>query len=263
MPTPHDLHVEVIGEGPPVLLVHSSGLSGRQWSRLAGRLSQQGFRVILPDLHGHGASPAWPAPTPLSYREDVVALASILRAEAPVHVVGHSYGGLIALLAALEAPDAVRSMTLFDPVAFGVLHARRDAAAHAELKSVALPWGSSEEDHERWLCTFVDYWGGRGAWASLKEQVRAEFRRVGWAIHQGVTTLVKDNTPASAYAELPFRFTFITGEHSPLAARTVVERLAKTIPGAKLHQVEGAGHMAPLSHAEKVNAHVLEAVSIR
>jgi pimeloyl-ACP methyl ester carboxylesterase len=78
-----------------------------------------------------------------------------------------------------------------------------------------------------------------------------------------VTSLLKDTTPVSAYSELPFPFTLMTGERSPLAARTVVERLAKAIPGAKLHRIEGAGHMAPLSHAEKVNAHVLEAVSIR
>jgi pimeloyl-ACP methyl ester carboxylesterase len=256
------LHVEIIGDGPPVVLLHSSGLSGRQWNRLSTTLSQNGFRVIVPDLHGHGKSPTWPEPTPFSYLEDVAALVPVLKSHGPAHVVGHSYGGLLALLAALKASEAIRSMTLFDPVAFGVLEPR-DVAAHAELAAVPVDWGSTEGEHERWLQAFVDYWGGAGAWASLRPDARAEFIRVGWVVHQGVTTLMTDATPLEAYIQLAFPFTFLTGERSPLAARTVVKRLSNAIPGAKLITVPEAGHMAPLSHADVVNKHVLEAVLVR
>jgi pimeloyl-ACP methyl ester carboxylesterase len=53
------LHVDDLGVGDAVRLLHSSGLSGRQWRR------------IVPDLTGHGQSPPWPAPTPFSFRTDV------------------------------------------------------------------------------------------------------------------------------------------------------------------------------------------------
>src|SRR5579864_6257970 len=102
-----DRHVEDTVEGaPPTVLVHSSGLSGRQWSRLAPALAKRGARVIVPYLTGHGKS----APGPFSFRTDVALVADLLRSLGSAHVVGHSYGGLIALHAALAEPRLVRSL---------------------------------------------------------------------------------------------------------------------------------------------------------
>jgi pimeloyl-ACP methyl ester carboxylesterase len=84
---------------------------------------------------------------------------------------------------------------------------------------------------------------------------------VGWVIQQGVTTLMTDKTPASAYDVFQFPVTLMTGEQSPIAARTVVDRLVRTIPGAKRVEIPGAGHMAPLAQTDKVNPVVLAAVA--
>lgn len=258
---PSRLHVEITGDGPPVILVHSSGLSGRQWRRLASLLVKRGFRAIVPDLTGHGSSPPLPEPAPFSYVADVEALVALLETYAPVHLVGHSYGGLIAILAAVRAPKALLSLTLFDPVAFAVLDRPEDGTALLELGSVASPWGTSERDHEAWLQAFVEYWGGEGAWLALREEARAEFRRVGWAVQQGVSTLVDDRTPNDAYRAITCPVTVMTGELSPLAARSVVMRLAETLPQARIVSVPGAGHMAPLSHGDLVNQAIVETIT--
>src|SRR5689334_4946961 len=92
------LHVERTGAGPSVLLVHSSGLSGRQWKRLERDLVRRGAAAIVPDLSGHGRSPSWPEPEPFSFHVDVDAIAALIGDEREeVHVVGHSYGGFVAL----------------------------------------------------------------------------------------------------------------------------------------------------------------------
>ncbi len=251
------LYVDTSGEGPPVVMLHSSGLSGRQWQRLASALTARGFRAVAPDFTGHGRSAPWPEPTPFSYLGDVAAIADLLRAEGPVHLVGHSYGGFIAALAALAAPGTVRTMTLSDPVSFGVLDADRDASAKAELRAVDVRWGTSQAEHDSWLSAFVDYWGGNGAWLALREDARAEFRRVGWVVHEAVTTLVGDATSASAYELFPSSVTLITGERSPLAARTVVKRLGEAFTDVKVVTVPGVGHMGPMTHADRVNDIVL------
>jgi pimeloyl-ACP methyl ester carboxylesterase len=255
------LHIETVGEGVPVHLLHSSGLSGRQWKRLAGRLAGEGFSAIVPDLTGHGASPPWLEPVPFSYRDDVDLFVETLKAGPPVHVVGHSYGGLVAILAALEVPDAVRSLVLFEPVAMGVLDALADADAKASLEKIEVPWGTSPDDHEGWLRAFVDYWGGTGAWDALREEARAEFRRVGWVVKEEVTTLGSDRTPRSAYGIIRCPVTLLTGELSPLAAGRVVTHLAAALPNAHVITLPGAGHMAPLAQAATVNDLIVAALS--
>jgi len=247
------LHVETFGQGVPAYLLHSSGLSGRQWKRLAKRLAAAGFAAIVPDLTGHGASPAWPEPTPFSYRDDVDLFVRTLKASPPAHVVGHSYGGLIAILAALEVPEAVLSLVLFEPVAMGILDPVADADAKVSLTKIEVPWGSSAPEHEGWLRAFVEYWGGEGGWDVLREEARAEFRRVGWVVREEVTTLGKDATPSSAYGVLTCPVTLMTGALSPLAAGRVVARLGKALPNARVVVLPGVGHMGPLTHADAVN----------
>jgi len=236
------------------ILLHSSGLSSRQWQYLAGVLEARGERAIVPDLIGHGREPAWQEPEPFSFRADVARVAELLEREGPVHLGGHSYGGLVALQAALAAPSQVRSLWLYDPVAFGTLDAADDADALAELASIELDWSAGAE---LWLTTFVDYWGGAGAWAALREPLRAEFRRVGWVVEEGVRTLMSDRTPAAAYRAIAAPFRLATGEHSPIAARRVVERLAATVADATTATIAGAGHMGPMTHAERVAAFFL------
>jgi pimeloyl-ACP methyl ester carboxylesterase len=178
-------------------------------------------------------------------------------------VVGHSYGGLVVAKAALAAPGRVRSLALYDPVVFGVLDGARDSEARDEIDRVPVPWEATPEGRDRWLSRFVDYWGGHGAWAALREEARAEFRRVAWVVYQGVVSLVRDQTPASAYAALGVPVLLMTGEHTPLAARRVIERLGESFADFRTVIVPGAGHMGPMTHADVVAGAIAGFVSER
>jgi pimeloyl-ACP methyl ester carboxylesterase len=251
------LYIEETGAGDSAVLLHSHGLSGSQWRKLTPDLVAHGFRVLAVDLTGQGRSEPWPEPKPFSYTIDVERVGEIVRTVQPAHLVGHSYGGFVALHVARALPGSVRTLSLFDPVAFNVLDADHDRDARAILAALDLSWHPEPDQRDRWLRTFVDFWGGTGAWSMLRDEVRDEFRRVAWVIREGVRTLAEDQTPLAAFSSLDVPTLLMTGERSPLPARKVIDRLANAMPDARHAVIPGAGHLGPVTHAGEVNAHII------
>ncbi|MFJ6124184.1 alpha/beta fold hydrolase [Streptomyces griseoviridis] len=99
---------------PTILLVHGWGGDGREWSPHAEALAER-FRVVVPDLRGHGRSTV-PAQgnTPTEMADDLAVLTRDLAA-GPVIAVGHSMGGQVVNLLAVRHPHAVRSVVALDP----------------------------------------------------------------------------------------------------------------------------------------------------
>jgi len=102
-------HFESCGRGDPVLLIHGLGSSSRDWENQTGVLTER-YRVIIPDLRGHGESDKPPGPYSIPlFAGDLVSLLRSLDI-APIHVVGLSLGGFVAFQLAVEHPDLVRSL---------------------------------------------------------------------------------------------------------------------------------------------------------
>src|SRR5205807_7206796 len=127
------VHVETVGSGPRVVLVHGSVGSG--WSTWwAQRPLAERFTLVVPDRPG---TPPNPPVERVDFEEQAPLVAGLL--EHGAHLVGHSYGGVISLYAAALRPDAVRSLTVIEPPAFGIAD---DVPAVAALMAELAPlWG--------------------------------------------------------------------------------------------------------------------------
>ena len=99
------------GEGPPLVLVHGLGGAASNWTELAPLLRER-YRLLVPDLPGHGASTALPAVSGMEPFADRVALVAEREGMLPAPVVGHSLGGLVVLRLALRRPEAVDAVVL-------------------------------------------------------------------------------------------------------------------------------------------------------
>lgn len=111
--TLRERHWGAASSRPTVLLVHATGDTSADWAQVAQALAADRL-VVAVDLRGHGESP-WPGSYALTdLADDVVAAAERLATLAPVDVVAHSLGGLIACLLAARRPDLVRRLVLED-----------------------------------------------------------------------------------------------------------------------------------------------------
>jgi pimeloyl-ACP methyl ester carboxylesterase len=234
-------------------LIHSGGFTSRQWRKL-GELLAPHHRVLAPDLLGYGPR-RWPAGKPFHFREDVAMLAELL--DEPAHVVGHSYGGLLALQLALARPDAVRRIAVYEPVAFGLLDEPEDAAAREAIGQLRDYRPDEAGVDEAWLESFVDWWQGAGAWRALGEATRRAFRDVGWKLSQEVASLSVDRTDRARYATITAPALILGGERTQPAELHVVRKLARTLPHATLQLFPDLGHMGPITHASAVNAAIV------
>lgn len=246
---------------PPVVLLHSGGMSGKQWRRAVSELRSD-WRVIVLDGLGMGQSPPWPQERPFHFQQDVRQLSALLdRLHAPAHLVGHSYGGLLALSVARTRP--VASVAAYEPAAFGALAEAGDPSFQEVF--------ALSEDHrvrargpgwsEGWMRSFVDYWNSKGAWDCLADSARAEYLRIHHKLEREVETLLTDRTAAAAYGVYDSPTLLMLGERSPRPARQVVLRLHHALPNAALEIVAGAGHLGPLTHARKIVARLREHLS--
>lgn len=240
----------------PVLLLHSGGLTSRQWRKLGEQLAPQ-HRVLAPDLLGYGPD-RWPAGKPFHFRDDLAMLSDLL--DEPAHLVGHSYGGLLALQLALVRPAAALSIAVYEPVAFGILDQPGDAAAHDAIRQLVT---YRPEAPEAWLESFIDWWQGDGAWRALPAVTKQSFIDVSWKLSQEVESLTADRTGRAHYATITAPTLILAGQSTHPSELRVVHQLARTLPHATLQVFADMGHMGPITHAAQVNAAIAAFIESR
>lgn len=248
------------GEGTGVLLVHGTGLTSRYWSPLASMLGER-FRAMTVDLLGYGETSPWDGGDAFHFHADRdVVIAALEHAGERAHVVGHSYGGLLALQAALHRPELVRSLSLYEPVAFGVLHSADHRAGLEDLSLggrgetlMALATGGDEA----WLRTFVDYWNGPGAFDNMTPLARAALVATGRKAFLEVRSNLMDRTTHEQYAKIAAPTLLLCGADSPIAARATVDILGASMPNVERKVIEGAGHLGPFTHGDVVGRAIL------
>ena len=245
------------GAGPGVVCLHSNASSSSQWRALMERLAQR-HRVLAPDTHGAGKGPAWPEDRPLALADEVSLLEPIFaRAGAPFSLVGHSYGGAVALVAALRQPQRLNALVLYEPTLFALVDAAfappndadgiRDAVERA---AAALAVGDRDTAAEH----FIDFWMGAGAWRATPTAQRGAIAAAIVHVRGWGRALFGEPTPLRAFAALTMPVLLMVGEDSPASALAVARLLTQTLPNLETVAFNGLGHMGPVTHPDVVNA---------
>lgn len=228
----------------PALALHCMMGSSSYWApiaeRLDGRIDLQGF-----DMPGHGRSGAWiEQPDGPDYHTAVTRIAASF-IDRPLDLIGHSMGATVALRIAVAAPDAVRSLTLIEPVLFAAapdpVQARLDQAM-CDL----LAQGRAEEAAR----IFIAVWG-----AQPFDDMPAAARDL--MVHQIGLVAATDETLSRDRADIlrdgglesiDAPVMIVLGDRSPPLVHAIAKALAHRLPDVGRATVPGAGHMVPLTH---------------
>ena len=249
-------HYREIGSGPTVVCLHSSASSSLQWCQLGQELSDR-FRVVAVDLYGYGESPRWNGDRAHNLDDEVALIEPLLRrAGEPVHLVGHSYGGAVALRVALRHPEQVCSLTVYEPVAFSLL--REAGVEHAAAREVcalrnAIDAQLAQGNPEAAARGFVDYWSGAGSFDQLTSERRARIAVVMHKVRQDFDALYGDSVPLAAYRQIQVPVLYLHGAASPRSTRHIAALLGLGMRQADVRILDGVGHMGPVTQPERVN----------
>lgn len=238
-----------------VLAVHCSLAHSGAWRALVAAMEDE-ITLTGFDMYSHGRSPDWDGLGNFQ-TANVEAGLRLLEAErAPVDLVGHSFGATVALRMAKARPDLVKSLTLIEPVLFAVARAEAPEA-QAALEAEEAPFGVfyAAGDLENATRFFNRMWGtGAPKWQDLPEQTRAAMVRAMEVVPASYDTLYLDDIGLLAPGSLDsvaMPVLLLSGAESQPVMPLINAGLARRLKHAKAQVVAGAGHMLPLTHAEK------------
>jgi pimeloyl-ACP methyl ester carboxylesterase len=223
------------GSGPPLVLVHGSTSESSTWLPSAGLLGER-VSIVAVERRGRGESGDGAAYSLEAEAQDLAAILDALGE--PAHVLGHSFGGLVALEGALLRPDAIRTLVLYEPPLGGgvelELVERLEALLAADERDRALETvyaevaGMSAEEIDRLRGS--DLWERRRA---AVPTVPREFRAAR-----------AYRLDAARFAGLDVAAVLLVGTESPAWMREAAHGLVAALPRARVVELAGQGHVA-------------------
>lgn len=233
------LHYDAEGSGPVIILLHPVGLRGAFWKPVVDLLSGR-FRLIYPDLRGHGRSDAPEGPFSLQdMAEDIV---DLIRAECalPAIVCGCSLGGMLAQSIAISHSDLVKGLVVASAGFRRDAESRMAVLARAAQARAGMS-GIADSTIERWFTDEVEQ-----SDPTMVGAVRAWLLADDASVHAYCWEAMADldNEGQLPNISVPTCAIAATGDQS-VAPATLKDFISR-IPGARYREIEGAGHLSPL-----------------
>lgn len=243
------------GSGQPIILIHSSVSTNRQWRALSETLKNH-CRVLAVNLFGYGKTTPWPGTSQQSlYAQAQLVVALCEEVGSPVRLVGHSFGGSVAMKAAKLLGPAVERLVLLEPNPFFLLKQNGRIRAFLETRDLRdhVKCFGSLGDWFRVAERFADYWLGDGAWRNMPEKRRVAFLESLPPIFHEWDAVMNEETTLEDWMTLTADTLVVSDAATRPPIREIVDLLAAACPHWTFRQIPYGGHMAPLTHPEIVN----------
>jgi pimeloyl-ACP methyl ester carboxylesterase len=236
------------GGGPCVILLHSSAAGNRQWRSTVEALQSE-YHVIAINLFGYGQTSHWPSDREQNLADQGELVQPFIeRARSEVALVGHSFGGAVAMTVALHRPDKVSRLVLLEPIPFCLLDEEGRVDAYAgilRLRDTVKRCGGLGDWKKAAAC-FADYWNGEGTWAAMSiERQKTFVSSMPPNLHEWDAVLGR--TARQNWSNIQARTLVAWTRDTKRPIREIVEVLRKRVPHWQYQNLNEGGHMFPLT----------------
>jgi pimeloyl-ACP methyl ester carboxylesterase len=244
---------EESGSGPAIVLVPGSCSTGAAWRPVIAGWRDQ-FRTVTTSLLGYGGTEERRTATDTSIEREAEALESVVRrAACGVHLVGHSFGGLVALAVALRGRVPLASLTILEAPAPEALRGKAEHDNYRAFRQMTERYFAEfASGNAEAIATMIDFYGGAGTFASWPPRVRA------YAVKTTPTNILDWASayafplPAELLATIKLPVLVLWGGISHPAVQRANALIAKGLKDATAGPIEGAAHFMISTHASEV-----------
>ena len=249
------------GCGPAVLLLPGSFGTGAGWKLVQTHLGA-GYRVVTTSLLGYGMTPdSRPNGNPTMVQQTDVIDRIIERIGTVTHVVGHSFGGLAAIVHALTGRRKPASLLLVEANPLGLLRSTGDVEHHAMFTTMTDRYFAEfARGNPEAARNVIDFYGGPGTFDALPPKVRSYIVATTDVNIRDWSSGTPFEPSQEALRSIDVPTVVVRGGSGHPAMLRIAERLSEFIPGSTLITLEGGSHFLPNSHPSDIAALIRQLV---
>ena len=234
-----------------VVLIHAVGHDLTYWDRQIEALSDS-YNVVAFDLPGHGRSAPSSSGWSFDYAANVVAALIIELSASPVHLIGISFGGMIAQVIAITQPDLIRSLTLIGTAPSFPKEVREGMRARADLIRAEGMAAVIDSSLQRWLTQQT-----REHRPDITDRLTKTLLGDDAATHAAIWDIISELDLDDRLCEISCPTLVLVGEQDPSTPPAVASRLAAAIKNSSLIVVPEASHIVTVEAPSAVNMALL------
>ena len=240
----NDRHIDLVtsGEGPDILFVPGSFSTPAAWQSIQKHLPH-GYRFLSTSLCGYGETTETRTLHDNSISHEIEILDQITASiQKPVHLVGHSFGGLVCFAAILMGKLKVKSITTFEANPITLLEEKNVIQFRKTRKiseNFERQYFLGEKDAVK---TIIDFWGGHGSFSSMPKVVQEYCRSTGFTNVLDWRTALSFKTSSDDFRNWKIPCLIVRGERANDEMIEITDVLSKSIPDNQISVVSGANH---------------------
>ncbi|QFI37077.1 alpha/beta hydrolase [Moritella marina ATCC 15381] len=237
----------------PIVFIHGSYASTSTWKKIVQQLALTHHCISI-KLPGHCGMPDpddFNAPN-ISTELDIIESVIAELTNQPIHLIGHSFGGVVALALALKGSVNITQLTLFEPVSTWVFKSVGDLDMTAQVNTFIQDYRESISNNEVYACgQVIDFWGGKGSFEPLPDFIKDGMKPLTNNNNRHWSLCENTYHHRSALNALTIPTKLICGSASNPIAQKIVQYLSHELSNAKQYSITGASHFLVTSHANQ------------